>query len=218
MAGEPKPNTPAPPPAAPPPAPPAAPPPKETPQPLDEEAVRRIAQSEARKHVDPLLKWREGIDRRVQEFDATTEALRKSGAIKDEGAVAAARASLVADASKSEPPQPETTPAPSQTTQDPVYAEALAIAAKHGLQTGDPELAMIVYNQGARAYLNSVEEAGIARQKRAGGAPPPPPGSPEKPPIPSDLGLGGQPPKPNPIADITDPDVLLEQGLTPKQK
>jgi hypothetical protein len=136
-------------------------------------------------------------------------ALREAGVLPEDANLGAARTKVVMDAQSQAKPK---APAEEQTEPplDPVHAEGMLLAQQYGLAEGDAELAMIKQGQGVKAYLDSIEEAGKAKQARLKGSKP----SEEKDegePFPVDT--AGSTDTGNPIEDITDPTELLEMGL-----
>lgn len=183
----------------------------------DDERVRRMVQSQVQREVHNILKAQAGVQERAAVVDGVLQRLTASGAIKDGANLDAVRGEILSEAlaqglaGRGEPKEDDKPEEQGDDTQsrDPITAEAYGLAQKYGLSQGDPELAEIVTNQGAFAYLSSIEAAGKKRQARAAGQPQGQ--APE--PTPGDAGVGGAPPKDNKIEKITDPDALLEMGL-----
>lgn len=191
------------------------------------EMFRRESQglvaSEANKAFGGLQRWRKDIEEKAQGFDATVEALRKQGLIKDDADLEKARQAVVQEAMAQvpsfeveQPAKPDETPG-GQETPNPLYVAASALAEALGLEPDDPELKEVVNDKGIVDYFGSVMQAGSKAKARK--ASKETPGSEDELSllVPGDLGAGLSG-KPNPIATITDGAELLEMGLYPAKK
>lgn len=182
------------------------------------ELIRREAQSEAQKLARAEV--RKGLEgfRKVKEqsesFNAMLESLQEAGAFKDGVDLDSLRQQYTNEALMNLEPPEEDTPdseTPAEETPEPssqeqlVIAEGERLAEQYGLEDGDPELDMIVEGQGIKAWLDSIEQAGKAKQERVK----------KSRGMPMETGESGTAGEPNPLKDNNDPDALLEQALYP---
>jgi len=192
------------------------------------ELFRRESQglvaTEANKAFGGLQRWRKGIEEKTQHFDATVDALRKQGLIKDDADVEKARQTVVQEAMAAVPSfdeegssvQVENEQPAGQEAPNPVFVAASLLAEALGLEPDDPELKEVVNDKGIVDYFGSLMQSGSKAKARKAGETP---SSEEELSqlVPGDLGTGLSG-KVNPIADIKDPAQLLEMGLYGKSK
>lgn len=179
------------------------------------EYLRREAQAQAQSiastEVRKALGGFQQAQDKVNSFGQTLELLKESGALKEDANIEALKQAYSTQALTSAfaPPEEPTTEEkppteePQQLNQaNPALAEGDRRARELGLAEGDPELSMIVTDQGYAKWFETIEKAGAAKKERVG----------RQEGMPMDTG-SGQSSELNPIKDISDPDTLLEKGL-----
>lgn len=195
------------------------------------EIVRRESQSlvaqEANKAFGGMQRWRKEVEQKTKAFDDLVGRLTKSGKIPEDTDLSAVRQEYLGEAiatlpdaiaeTEQEKPDTSETGKTERTPQnDPVWFTASLVADEYGLAEGDPELGELVTDKGPVKYIESVVAAAQKKAQRlakTGDG-----GDVElENLVPTDMGTGKSS-KSNPLADINDPDKLLEMGLYPDKK